>query len=204
MVQVKIAEGEQVEDKEKKDPQKAPKEKHEAKGEEEEQKNKESPLEDMKKADLIEKAKEIQASADKNFELFVRSQAEIENLKKRFQKEKSDLIKYSNESLVKQLLAVIDNLENAISASKDENSLDAVREGVELTLKGLMDTLEKSGLVRIEAEGEPFDPNFHEAISELNDDNVDPGTVIQVLQQGYLLNERLIRPAMVVVSKNNA
>jgi len=160
-------------------------------------------LEDMKKAQLLEKAKELERLASKNYDLFIRSQAEIENLKKRFQKEKTDLIKFSNESLIKQLLAVVDNLEKAILAATDETSIAAVRQGIELTLKSLMDTLEKSGLKPVAAEGEPFDPNYHEAISEVADDNVKPGTVVRVLQKGYTLNDRLIRPAMVVVSKSS-
>ncbi len=164
----------------------------------------EPPLEDMKKAELLEKAKEFQKNADNNYDLYMRSLAEIENLKKRFQKDKSDLIKFSNESLIKQLLTVIDNLEQAVSASGDENSLDAVKEGVELTLKGLMDTLEKKGLESVEAKGKPFDPNFHEAISEQEDNVAEPGTVIQEFQKGYILNKRLIRPAMVIVSKSNS
>ncbi len=204
MVQVKIAEDEKTEDQIKDDSKGAPEEQAEVNGEKEDQGKKEIPLGDMKKAELIEKVKEIQESADKNYDLFMRSVAEIENFKKRFQKEKSDLIKFSNESLIKQLLLVIDNLQKAISASQDENSVEAVREGIELTLKGLVDTLEKSGLAQVKAEGEPFDPNFHEAISEMEDNKVEPGTVIQVLQKGYTLNERLIRPAMVVISKSNA
>ncbi len=163
---------------------------------------KEVPLKDMKKEDLIDRLNEIQASADQNYELYLRSQAEIENLKKRFQKDKSDLVKFSNESLIKELLGVIDNLEKAISATEDENPLDGLKKGVELTLKGLTDTLEKSGLFEVEANGVAFDPNFHEAISEMQDDKAEPGTVIQVLQKGYVLNDRLIRPAMVIVSKN--
>ena len=204
MVQVKIPEEENIEDHTKDDPKGEPEEQAEANDEKVEQEKKEIPLEEMKKAELIEKIKEIQESADKNYDLFMRSVAEFENSKKRFQKEKSDLIKFSNESLIKQLLLVIDNLEKAISASQDENSVEAVREGIELTLKGLVDTLERSGLAQVEAEGKPFDPNFHEAISEMEDNKVEPGTVIQVLQKGYTLNERLIRPAMVVVSKSNA
>lgn len=171
---------------------------------EEHQETKEIPLENMKKAELLEKVREIKKTADENYDLYMRSLAEIENLKKRFQKDKSDLIKFSNESLIKQLLSVIDNLEKAISACEDEASFDAVKEGVELTLKGLLDSLEKAGLEQVEAVGTPFDPNFHAAISEQEDNAADPGTVLQELQKGYILNERLIRPAMVIVSKNSS
>ena len=162
---------------------------------------KEIPLEKMTKAELLEKISEIQESVEKNFDLYLRSQAEMENLKKRFMKEKEELVKYANESLIKRLLTVLDNLQNAIAHSRDKKALKALGEGVELTLKGLMDALEKAGLKQVEAEGEPFDPNFHEAVSELEDAAKEPGTVLQELQKGYILNQRLIRPAMVVVSK---
>lgn len=169
----------------------------------EDQVRKDVPIEKMTKAELIEKIKEAQKTAEKNYDLYIRSQAEQENIKKRFQKEKEDLAKYSNENLIKQLLSVVDNLEKAISHSNDGKSIDALREGVELTLKGLMDTLERVGLQMVKAAGEPFDPNFHEAVAGREDDTVEPGTVIQELQKGYMLNQRLIRPAKVIVSKRS-
>lgn len=162
----------------------------------------EIPLEKMTKAQLIEKVKQVKEYSEKNFDLYVRSQADIENMKKRFQKEKEDLAKFSNETLIKQLLTVADNLEKAISHFKEDNPIQGLREGVELTLKGLLDTLEKAGVERVQAVGEPFDPNFHEAVSAMEDDAVESGTVLQELQGGYLLNDRLIRPAMVIVAKN--
>ena len=161
----------------------------------------EIPLSEMNKDQLIEKISEVQALADTNMDNYLRSQAEMENMKKRFQKDKQELIKYGNESLTKQLLPVADNLEKALDHSKDENSLDALREGVDLTLKGLLDILEKSGVEVVKAVGAPFDPNFHEAVSEQEDNSAAPGTVLRELQKGYLLNQRLIRPAMVIVNK---
>ncbi len=204
MVQVKVTEEEKPEEKIKEKAQTGHEEKTEERGVPEQQEKKEIPLQDMKKPELLEKARALQKSVEENFDLYMRSQAENDNLKKRFQKEKEEWIKFSNESLIKQLLAVIDNLEKAISASQDENSLHSVRDGVELTLKGLMDTLEKAGLEQVEAKGESFDPNFHQAVSEQDDSSAKPGTVLQELQKGYLLNQRLIRPAMVVVNKNRA
>ena len=97
-----------------------------------------------------------------------------------------------------------DSLEKAIAHSEEGNSIDALREGVKLTLKGLMDTLKRAGLEEVKSVDEPFDPNFHEAVSEQEDSSVRPGTVTKELQKGYLLNERLIRPSMVVISKNKA
>ena len=171
------------------------------KGEAEARKEREIPLEKMTKAQLLGKIEEIYKSAEENFDLYLRSQADMENIKKRFQKEKEDLVKYSNESLIKQLLHVVDSLEQAIAHSKDENSVDALREGLELTLKGLLDTLKKAGVEKVEALGETFDPNYHEAVLEQEDENLEPGKIVQEFQKGYVLNNRLIRPAMVIVSK---
>ena len=169
--------------------------------EDESQNEEDIPLGEMTTDQLIEKISEVQASADTNMDNYLRSQAEMENMKKRFQKDKQELIKYGNETLTKQLLPVADNLEKALDHSEDENSIEALREGVDLTLKGLMNVLEKAGVEVVEAVGAPFDPNFHEAVSEQEDDRVAPGTVLKELQKGYLLNQRLIRPAMVIVNK---
>ena len=169
--------------------------------EDESQNEDEIPLGEMTKDQLIEKISAVQALADTNMDSYLRSQAEMENMKKRFQKDKQDLIKYGNETLTKQLLPVADNLEKALDHSKDEKSIEALREGVDLTLKGLINVLEKAGVEVVEAVGAPFDPNFHEAVSEQADDRAAPGTVLKELQKGYLLNQRLIRPAMVIVNK---
>ena len=161
----------------------------------------EKPLEKLTKPELLQKITELQDKSEKNYDLHLRSEAEIENVRKRNKKEKEDWIKYANETLIREILPVIDNLEMAISHSHNENSLHALREGVELTLKGLRDTLEKSGLGEVKAEGEAFDPSYHHAVSEQEDQNVEPGIILQELQRGYTLKKRLIRPAMVVVSK---
>jgi len=172
--------------------------------ESQDQEEEEIPLTKMTKAKLIEKVEKVQEGSDKNLDLYIRSQAEIDNLKKRYQKERQDLVKFANESLIKQLLPIVDNLEKAIAHSQDKNSIEAIREGVDLTLKGLTDILQKAGVEMVEAIGEQFDPNFHEAVSEMADDGIKPGTVIKDLQKGYTLNQRLIRPSMVVVSKKTA
>ena len=172
--------------------------------ESQEQEEEEIPLKKMTKAELIEKVAKVQEASDKNLDLYIRSQAEIDNVKKRYQKEQQGLIKFANESLIKQLLPVMDSLEKAITHSQDEDSIQTIREGVDLTLKGLMDILQKAGVETIEAVGEQFDPNFHEAVSEMADDGIKPGTVIKDLQKGYILNQRLIRPSMVIVSKKTA
>jgi len=201
VTQIGVMNSEEIQKKAVEEPEGEAREHSEETAKAEVEKNKETHLEKMTKTQLIDKVKETQETVDKNFDLYVRSQAEIENLKRRFQKDKEELFKFSNESLIKQLLPVIDNLQQAVAHSENENSLEALREGVELTLKGLIDTLEKAGLTTVKAINEPFDPNFHEAISEQEDNSVKPGTVLQELQKGYLLNDRLIRPAIVIVSK---
>ncbi|HIJ58467.1 MAG TPA: nucleotide exchange factor GrpE [Deltaproteobacteria bacterium] len=173
-------------------------------GESQDQEEEEIPITKMTKAQLIKKVEKVQEASDKNLDLYIRSQADIDNVKKRYQKERQDLVKFANESLIKQLLPVVDNLEKAITHSQDEDSIEAIRGGVDLTLKGLTDILQKAGVKTVEAIGEQFDPNFHEAVSQMADDGVEPGTVIKDLQKGYILNQRLIRPSMVIVSKKTA
>jgi molecular chaperone GrpE len=167
------------------------------------QKADEKPLEKMTKSELLEKINELQQEKEKNHDLYLRSEAEIENIKKRNQKDREEWVKYANESLIKEILPVMDNLEMAISHSQNENSVQALREGVELTLKGLRDALGKSGLEEVKTEGEPFDPNYHHAVSAQVDESVQSGIILEELQRGYTFNKRLIRPAMVIVSKGS-
>lgn len=168
---------------------------------EKDQEPEERPLEKMNRAELREKIKELVQEKQANFDLYLRAQAEMENIKKRARKEKEDWLKYANENLIKEILPVMDNLEKALSHTDNEESFNALKEGVELTLKGLKDTLKKLGLEEVQAQGETFDPCFHEAVSEIEDNSVKAGAVVHELQKGYILNQRLIRPAMVVVSR---
>lgn len=161
-------------------------------------------VEEMTKQELLKKLRETEEEAQRNYELYMRAYAEMENVKKRGIKEREELRKYANESLIKEILPVIDNLQKAISHAQNDENPSGLVEGLEMTLGGLMKTLETAGLKEVEAEGKPFDPNFHEAISQQRDDTVPPGHVATEFQRGYLLNGRLIRPAMVVVSQGNA
>ena len=161
-------------------------------------------MNEMTREQLLEKVQELQKESEKHYDLYLRSQAEMENIKRRNKKDKEDWLKFANESLIKEMLPVLDNLEKALSHSNNENSIDALKEGIHLTLKGLKDSLSRSGLEEVKALGEPFDPCFHEAVSEISDSRAKPGTVVTELQKGYVLNRRLIRPAMVVVNKKQA
>ena len=159
---------------------------------------------EMTKQELLEKLKDAETEAKENHDLYLRAYAEMENIKKRGKKEREDLAKYANESLIKELLPVIDSLEKAISHSEDGDNLSGLIEGIELTLDGLIKTLEKAGLEKIESEEKLFDPNFHEAVSQQIDEFVPPGHVITELQKGYLLNGRLIRPSKVIISQGSS
>jgi molecular chaperone GrpE len=161
-------------------------------------------IEEMTKRELLEKVKEIEIKAQENYELYTRTYAEMENIKKRGKKERENLAKFANESLIMEILPAIDSLEKAISHANDDTNPSGLVKGLEMTLGGLMKTLEKSGLKKVEAVGKLFDPNFHEAISQQIDDKVAQGHIIMELQKGYLLNERLIRPSMVVISQGNS
>jgi molecular chaperone GrpE len=143
-------------------------------------------------------AKEAEAAA--NWDKFVRERADLENYRKRVQKEKEELLKYGNESLIMEILPIIDNMERALAHSGEESQA-AVIEGVRLTHGLLLAALKKFGVVPIEvAPGTPFDPAFHHAVHQVENAEVEPNTVAEVFQGGYLLNDRLLRAAMVVVA----
>ena len=155
----------------------------------------------LSRDDLLKKLEELRASSEKNHDLYLRAMADIENLKRRFRKEKEDLGRFANESIIRELLPVLDNLQNAISFAQRANASASMLEGISLTLKMLIEVLKKSGVKEIKAVEEAFDPNFHQAVMHEETEEKKAGIVIKELQKGYLLNERLIRPSMVVVGK---
>jgi len=161
------------------------------------------PHREKKKESLQKRLKAAEEKAEENYERLLRVTAEFENYKKRTQREMDQLRKFANESLIKDVLLSVDNLERAlaISYNNNEDAFKAFREGVEMTLKGLLDTLTRFGVAPVESLGKPFDPNLHHAISQQESDKHPENTVLRELQKGYTLRERLIRPAMVVVSK---
>ncbi len=130
---------------------------------------------------------------------YVRLMADFQNQKKRFEKEKADIYQFANEDIVKSLLEVIDNFERALDASQDDGS--KFREGMEMIFKQLMGALEKAGVSEIKALGEEFDPNFHNAVMMEETDEFESNKVSGVMQKGYTLNSKVIRPSMVKVAK---
>ena len=133
----------------------------------------------------------------------LRLSAEFDNFQKRKQRELDEFKKFANETIFKQLLTVVDNLERAIASTKENSDKKVLIEGVELTYKEIIKLLETFSVRAVEAENQTFDPNFHQAVTQEETDKVPDNTVTKVLQKGYLLHDRLIRPAMVIVSKNN-
>jgi len=139
--------------------------------------------------------------AQENLELALRTRADMENLRKRTARDIENAHKYALERFVNELLPVMDSLELGIQASESATDITGLREGMNLTLKKFGDSLEKAGVVAINPTGEKFNPDRHSAISMTEVAGTEAGTVITVLQKGYELNGRLVRPAMVVVSK---
>ena len=143
-----------------------------------------------------------EADAKEAYDRFLRASAELENYKKRAQKEMADFRKYANASLVKDLLGVVDNLERAIESSNESKAEGKLSEGLNLTLKELLKIFEKFHACPISALGEPFDPCFHQAMMQKESDDHPENIVLDELQKGYMIHDRLLRPAMVVVSKS--
>jgi len=128
-------------------------------------------------------------------------QAEFENFKKLKAKEKQEVLKFGNETLLQELIPVLDNMERALEHSAHADDVKAIEEGVKITLNQFLKVLEKAGVERIEAVGQKFDPNVHEALYQEERDDMEPDTVVSEVQKGYLLNGRVVRPARVSVSK---
>lgn len=131
----------------------------------------------------------------------LRAQADAINVQRRAEQEVDKARKFALERFVSELLPVVDNMERALVAAGESDAAKAIVEGVELTLKSFTDALHKNGVESIDPMGEPFDPQVHQAMSMVENPDVEPNTVIAVMQKGYRLNGRLVRPAMVMVSK---
>lgn len=134
-----------------------------------------------------------------HYDQYLRAKADIENLRKRHQREMADRARYDGESLARDILQAIDDLERALEHASDGNA--SVIDGVDLVRKGLLAALKRNGVERIEAEGKPFDPAEHEAVTVVETDEVAPNTVIKEFRAGYKIRDRLLRAAMVSVSR---
>ena len=182
--------------------------------------------EDSKQKEVPLKEKEIKASKNQNKEeskeltieeklketeeKLLRSLAEVENQRRRFEKEIRDAFEFGSFNFAKESLAILDNLQRAKSAIKndeklkDNKDLDKFIENIDIIEKDLVSIFEKNRIKKIEAIEKKFDPNFHQAMSEVEDDKNEPGTILHEVQAGYMLGDRLLRPALVSVSKIKA
>lgn len=147
-----------------------------------------------------EELKQAQAKAEEYYNQLQRLQADFDNYRKRTQKEKAELIKYAAERLVKDLLPVLDNFERAVLAAKTNPDFASFSQGVDMILRQVQDVLGKEGLKPMEVVGQPFDPNLHEAVQRVDSEEHAENTIIEELQKGYYLKEKVIRPGMVTVS----
>jgi len=149
---------------------------------------------------LAARVEELEQSVAESKDQALRAAAEAQNVRRRAEQEAEKARKFALEKFVKELLPVVDSLEKALEAMQDGAS-EAHREGVSMTLKMQQDVLGKFGVEVVEPAGEPFDPQYHEAMAMVPNPDLEPNSVMEVVQKGYLLNGRLVRPAMVVVSQ---
>lgn len=146
---------------------------------------------------IQQKARLADELQDKNIRLV----ADMENLRKRLTQEKTDAIKYANESLLETILPVLDNFELALQSMEQTDNLQAIKDGVKMVQSQFKQVLKQEGLDEIQALGTPFDPNLHDALSQIDDPSQPADTVVKETRKGYLLKGRLLRPAAVIVSK---
>lgn len=166
----------------------------------------EATSEEVSLEELVAQLQASQEEIDRLKEALLRSEAEAQNIRRRAEKDVESAHKYGQEKLIKELLPVKDNLERALEAGadNDDSAVRAIMEGVELTDKSFADTLDKIDVEAIDPQGETFDPQEHQAMSMVDNEEVPANTVIAVIQKGYRLKGRVIRPAMVMVSKGSA
>ncbi|MSQ47398.1 MAG: nucleotide exchange factor GrpE [Deltaproteobacteria bacterium] len=150
---------------------------------------------------LRTRVQEKEAEAKANYDLFLRERADLENFKRRMQRDKAEALRFANEPVIRDLLPILDNLERAVSHAQGASNSQSLVEGVSLVLRSFLDMVEKHGVSRVSAKGQLFDPAKHEAMAQVENTEVAPNTVVDEYAPAYLLHDRLLRPALVVVAK---
>lgn len=168
--------------------------------------NESSPETEESSIEALEaKLAEAEAKAEENWDQLVRTKAEMENIRRRTERDLANAHKFALEKFAQELLPVIDSMEMGVAAAQDETAdVSKLREGMEMTLKMFETAVEKFGIKGVHPHGEAFNPEHHQAMTMIDSTEHEPNTIIDVMQKGYLLNERLVRPAMVVVSSANS
>lgn len=154
-------------------------------------------------AEEVTALREQAAKADEHWQRYLRAVADLENFRKRATRERQDAIKFGNESILQKLIPILDNLEMALAAAQSDDgpNVEALLTGVSMIQQQFRSVLAEAGLEEIDARGQPFDPNLHEAMSQQESTEIPEGHVMQQLRKGYRLKERLLRPASVIVAK---
>ncbi|PIU52904.1 MAG: nucleotide exchange factor GrpE [Deltaproteobacteria bacterium CG07_land_8_20_14_0_80_60_11] len=153
-------------------------------------------------AELHQKLLEKTGEAEENYTRLLRLAADMENLRKRQERERAELLQFANENLIKELLPVVDNLERALDHGRQLEAPEALLEGIERVYQGFLKVLDRFGVTPFDSVGQHFDPALHNAMMQEEAPGVPDCRVIKELQKGYLMNQRLLRPAMVVVARN--
>jgi len=143
---------------------------------------------------------EAEKARDLNLDLARRTQADFENYQKRAQRDRAQDLRYAEAPLAFDILGVMDNLDRALAAAQQAGETGPLVQGVAMVQSQVLDVFRRHGVIRIDANGEPFDPNFHQAVMQQPSNGAPPGTVLQVLEHGYRIHDRVLRPARVVVS----
>lgn len=149
---------------------------------------------------LSEELRKQQEETRKNYDQYLRALAEVENVKKRAAREREEYLKYANVSMIKKLLPIIDDLHRAINTAHTSRDFEVISKGVEMTVRSLDELLRSEGVVAIESVGKPFDPQYHQALTVEPSDEHPENTVIEQMQTGYIMHDRVIRPSLVKVS----
>lgn len=155
---------------------------------------------DHSEGDVNKEIEELKKQSEENYNRFLRVQADFDNFRRRTVKEKEETAKFASSKVIEQLIPVMDNFERAISAGEENSDNDSMVEGVKMVFKQIEQIFEKEGVEPIPAEGEAFDPNYHQAVMQVESDEHDAGIVVEELQKGYKMKGRVLRPSMVKVS----
>ena len=163
----------------------------------------EEPVEEVSREEILEaKVAELEAANAELKDQMLRRQAELENYRKRLIRDKEEAVQYANESLIRDILGFLDNMDRALAAAKNGGDLNALIEGFEMTQNQLLSTLDKNwGLKGIDSVGQEFDPSLHEACMMAIDESLDKETVLEEVQKGYTLHGRVVRPSKVKIGK---
>ena len=156
------------------------------------------------KSELATRLQAAQKEASENHDKYVRAVAELENYKKRTAKEKADMLKFGNESILRDILPMVDNLDRALKHAETSCDFESFRKGLELLRSQLVSSLEKHGLEAMDCANKPFDPNFHEAMLQVDTNTYENNQIVDEFEKGYLLHGRLLRPAKVSVCKRGS